>query len=121
MLYRYRLTLLNVQSLSKQAIMNKPTNHTRISWDDNATSLASPTTHPNTTDSDINDTTEDDDIDEFRIRSPGNRSPVTFYIESESSKVGNLKHRHKHIEMILYPGLISDIFAKINEIHPNCI
>ena len=79
--------------------MNKPSNHTRISWDDNATSLSSPLNQPNTTDSDINDTAEDEEIDEFRIRSPGNRSPVTFYIESESSKVGNLKHLHKHLKL----------------------
>ena len=76
--------------------MNKPTNNTRISWDDNATSLSSPPSHHIAVDSDVNDTTEDDEIDEFRIRSPGNRSPVTFYIESESSKVRKLILLHKH-------------------------
>ena len=65
--------------------MNKPTTH-RINWDDNA-ALASPPHHHNDTDGTI-DTTEDEEIDEFRRRSPGNHSPVTFYIESESSKVG---------------------------------
>ena len=75
--------------------MNKPTNNHRISWDDNATSLGSPQNHHITVDSDVNDTTEDDEIDEFRIRSLGNRSPVTFYIESESSKVGNLAWQRK--------------------------
>ena len=63
--------------------MNKPTNH-RINWDDNI-ALASP---PHHNDTDTIDTTEDEEIDEFRRRSPGNHSPVTFYIESESSKVG---------------------------------
>ena len=70
--------------------MNKPTTH-RINWDDNAT-LSSPLTH---TDTDTIDTTEDEDIDEFRRRSPGNRSPVTFYIESECSKVGTMSQIFK--------------------------
>ena len=38
---------------------------------------------------------EDEDIDEFRRRSPGNRSPVTFYIESECSKVGTMSQIFK--------------------------
>ena len=63
--------------------MNKPTSH-RINWDDNA-ALASPPHHNDTIDT--IDNNEDEEIDEFRRRSPGNHSPVTFYIESESSKV----------------------------------
>ena len=75
--------------------MNEPTKHTRISWDDNATSFGSPPNNHVTTDSDINDTTEDDEVSDFRARSPGDRSPVTFYIESESSKVGTLREQHR--------------------------
>ena len=66
--------------------MHKPTNRSNICGDDVtvATSISV------TTQSNIGaplDTTEEEDLDELG-RSPFSRSPVTFYIESESSKVG---------------------------------
>ena len=66
--------------------MHKPTNRSSISGEDvTAATSISVTTQPN-----IGaplDTAEEDDLDELG-RSPSSRSPVTFYIESESSKVG---------------------------------
>ena len=63
--------------------MNKPSRH-RINCDDNATSI-SDIIHTNP--DGIADTTEDEEIEEYKRRSSSNHSPVTFYIESESSKV----------------------------------
>lgn len=74
--------------------MNKPTAH-RINWDDNAALTSPPSNH---NDTETIDTTEDEEIDEFRRRSPGNQSPVTFYIESESSKVRTTSNSLSHTE-----------------------
>ena len=74
--------------------MSKPSSH-RISWDDN-----SAVSSPPQTDTDAIDTVEDDEIDKYRRRSPGTDSPVTFYIESESSKVGKIDCCRKALMII---------------------
>ena len=66
--------------------MNKPSSHS-INCDDNATPVPSSSDITQTNTDVIVDTHEDEEIDEYRRRSPCTYSPVTFYIESESSKV----------------------------------
>ena len=65
--------------------MSKPTSH-RINCDDNATA-ASPSNHMSSSDTEGIDTNAEDYTDEFRRKNSDHHSPVTFYIESESSKV----------------------------------
>ena len=65
--------------------MSKPTSH-RINCDDNATE-ASPSNHMSNSDTEGIDANAEDYTDEFRRKNSDHHSPVTFYIESESSKV----------------------------------
>ena len=77
--------------------MSKPTSH-RINCDDNATA-ASPSNHMSNSDTEGIDTNAEDYTDEFRRKNSDHHSPVTFYIESESSKVSTRFIKIKTIEL----------------------
>ena len=78
--------------------MSKPTSH-RINCDDNATA-ASPSNHMSNSDTEGIDTNAEDYTDEFRRKNSDHHSPVTFYIESESSKVSTRFIRNKDIIVV---------------------
>ena len=82
--------------------MSKPTSH-RINCDDNATA-ASPSNHMSNSDTEGIDTNAEDYTDEFGRKNSDHHSPVTFYIESESSKVSTRFIKIKIIELCITSG-----------------